>query len=86
MAYGTRGKASLKMDLSDRQLRNSSLGFGAMVAVAGGGVELGVKWKKLDTKGKIKVGLKWLLIGAGTSAVAFGTECGRRQYLRPHAI
>lgn len=86
VTYGTRGKASLKMDLSDRQLRNSALGFGVMVAMAGGGIELGVRWKKLDTKGKIKVGLKWLLIGAGTSVVAFGTECGRRQYLRPRAV
>lgn len=83
VAYGTRGKASLKMDLSDRQLRNSSLGFGAMVAVVGGGIELGLKWKKLDTKGKVLTGLKWLGIGAASSIAAFGTECGRRQFLRP---
>lgn len=82
VAYGTRGKASLKMDLSDRQLRNSSLSLGAMVAVVGGGIELGVRWQKLDTRGKIKVGLRWLLIGTGTTLV----EYGRRQWLRPSAM
>lgn len=86
VAYGTRGKASLKMDLSDRRLRNSSLGFGALVAVVGGGIELGVNWKKLDTKGKVLTGLKWLCIGVGTSFLAYGTECGRRQFLRPRAV
>ena len=82
VAYGTSGKASLKMDLSDRQLRNSSLSLGAMVAVVGGGIELGVRWQKLDTRGKIKVGLRWLLIGAGTTLV----EYGRRQLLRPSVM
>ena len=86
VAYGTRGKASLKMDLSDRQLRNSSLGFGVLVAVVGGGIDIGVNWKKLDTKGTVLTGLKWLCIGTVTSIVAFGTECGRRQYLRPRAV
>ena len=81
-AYGTRGKASLKMDLADRQLRNSSLGLGALVTIVGGGIELGVRWQKLDTRGKIKVGLRWLLIGAGTTLV----EYGRRQWLRPSAM
>lgn len=85
-AYGKRGIASLKMDFSDRQLRNSSLGFGALVAIVGGGIELRANWKKLDTKGKVLTGLKWLGIGAGASIVAFGTECGRRQYLRPRSL
>ena len=74
------------MDLSDKKLRNSSLGFGALVAVVGGGIELGKNWKKLDTKGKVMTGLKWLGIGAASSVVAYGTECGRRQYLRPCAL
>lgn len=86
MTYGKRGKASFKMDLSDTNLRNSSIGLGVIVALIGGSVELKKKWKERDAKGRFLIGLKWLGIGAASALASYGFECGRRQYLRPCEI
>ena len=82
-AYCTRGIESLKMDLSDKNLRNISIRFGTVVAITGGAIELVSKWKKVDNKQKVLIGLKWLGIGT----LSFLYEFARRQQsLRPSKI
>lgn len=80
--YTFKGVRSFLMDATDRQLVKSAATPGIIV-LGIGTVDLARKWKKLDTKGKVKRTLMWLGIGVGTSALTLAGMCEYRQGFRP---